>query len=148
MLPNYIFAIPLLVVRTPTGRRSNTQNLRVTPPSNAFFSTSQRPCPPKSAPPSRRFGKLAGKGPLHTTDEGIAVLVRNPAPTPYSLRPAGSAACFLGDEPICTHVSVTHAPLDHASLPFGCFLPSRHGTFTSQLERFYCSTTMSFYTRW
>ena len=56
--------------------------------------------------------------------------------TPYSLRPARRAACLVGDEPVRVLCAGTHAPLDHASLPFDCFLPSRHGTHTSHARTF------------
>ena len=48
LLPNYTLVIPLRVFRTPTGRESNLQSLRATPPYNTFFSAGHWPCPPKS----------------------------------------------------------------------------------------------------
>ena len=45
--------------------------------------------------------ELAGEGRLHTTDDGIVLLVRQPTSQPPSdsLRPMGRAACLLKDEP-------------------------------------------------
>ena len=48
--------------------------------------------------------ELAGEGRLHTTDDGIVLLVRQPTPQPPpdSQHPAGHAACLLNDEPVRT----------------------------------------------
>ena len=62
----------------------------------ARFSSYQRPS-------FSEIQELAGPGRLHTTDEGIALLVHNPTPLTYSLRPAGRAACLLGDELACVY---------------------------------------------
>ena len=74
--------------------------------------------------------------PPYYRQEGIAFLVRSPTPTPCYLRPAGRAACLLGGE-LVHYVCVTaHAPLDHASLSFDCFLPSGQSTYTSHARPF------------
>ena len=62
------------------------------------------------APPFSEIQKLAGKGRLHTTDEDIVLLVRNPTPAHYYLRPAGRAASPLGDEPIPMYVPLFVRP--------------------------------------
>ena len=56
--------------------------------------------PSHQRPSFLQIQELAGKGRLHTNDDGIVLLVRNPTPAPYSLQPAGRAACLSGDEPI------------------------------------------------
>ena len=66
--------------------------------------------PPRQRPSFKEIQELVGKGRLYTTDEGIALLVRSPTPTPYSLRPAGRAACLCGDEPIRIHVRLLMRP--------------------------------------
>ena len=67
--------------------------------------------------------ELADKGRLHPTDDGIVLLVRQPAPqTPSDLQhPLGRAACLLNDEPvrICT---TALPPLGHAGWSFDSFL--------------------------
>ena len=99
-------------------------------------------------PPFSEIQELAGKGRLHTTDEDISLLVRNPTPAHYSLRPAGRAACLLGDEPIRIYV-----PL----LMRSGIMQARHSTASSHLgtartlricERFYWWIGMSTFTRW
>ena len=147
LLPNYTLAI---------GRENNAQSLRATSPSNTSFSAGHWPCPPKSQrvfphlspPPFSEIQEFAGKGRLHTTDEDIALLVRNPTPAHYSLRPAGRAACLLGDEPIRIYV-----PL----LMRSGIIQARHSTASCRLgtartlrifERFYWWIEMSTFTRW
>ena len=65
-------------------------------------------CYPSHKRPSLSYIKeLAGKGRLHTTDDDIVLLVRNPtlpstrADTPNSV---GRAACLLNDEPLRIYV--------------------------------------------
>ena len=63
-------------------------------------------------------------------------------PRPYSNPgPLPLAACRARGLPFGRRTNLygraaTHAPLDHASLPFDCFLPSRHGTSTSHARAF------------
>ena len=58
--------------------------------------------------------KLAGKGRLHTTDNDIVLLVRNPITLPptRSDKPdsVGRAACLLNDEPVCIYVPLLMRP--------------------------------------
>ena len=85
--------------------------------------------PSHQRPSFAEIQELAGKGRLHTTEDGIVLLVRNPSPPPLpgSERPVGRAACLLNDEPVRIYVPLTtHAPLGHAGLPFHGFLPPRH----------------------
>ena len=66
-------------------------------------------CSPLHQRPSfLKIQELAGKGRLHTTGDGIVLLVRQPTPQPPSdgQRPVGRAACLLKDE----HVRI-YAPL-------------------------------------
>ena len=56
---------------------------------------------------------LAGKGRLHTTDDDIVLLVRNPTlPPTKSDKPnsVGRAACLLNDEPIRIYVPMLMRP--------------------------------------
>ena len=50
--------------------------------------------------------ELTGKGRLHTTDDDIVLLVRNPTspPTPDVPSSMGRAACLLSDEPVRIYV--------------------------------------------
>ena len=75
------------------------------------LSAGRRPCPPTflACYPSHKrpylsdIQELAGKGRLHTTDDDIALLVRNPTlPPTRSGEPnsVGRAACLLNDEPV------------------------------------------------
>ena len=84
--------------------------------------------------------KLAGKGRLHTSDDDIALLVRNPTPTPTrSDKPnsVGRAACLLNDEPVRMYVPllmcpwIMHACYSTASCHLGTTRTLR------MLERFY-----------
>ena len=57
--------------------------------------------------------ELAGKGRLHTTDDDIVLLVRNPTPpltTSAELNSVEPAACLLNDEPIRTYVPFFMSP--------------------------------------
>ena len=56
--------------------------------------------------------ELAGKGRLHTTDEGVVLLVHQLTP-PHpsdSPRPVGRAACLLNDEPVRLYVQPVMRP--------------------------------------
>ena len=72
--------------------------------------------------------ELAGKGRLHTTDDDIVLLVRNPALSPTrSEKPnsVGRAACLRRASSNLRFPA--HAPLDHASLSLdGLLSPSHH----------------------
>ena len=60
--------------------------------------------------------ELAGKGRLHTTDNDIVLLVRNPTPplkTSVESSSVGRAACFLNDEPIRIYVPLLMLSLIH-----------------------------------
>ena len=57
--------------------------------------------------------ELAGKGRLHTTDDDIVLLVRNPTmPPTRSDKPnsVGRAACLLNDEPVRIYVPLLMRP--------------------------------------
>ena len=59
--------------------------------------------PSHKHPPLSDIKELTGKGRLHTTDDDIALLVRNPTLLPTrSDKPnsVGRAACLLNDEPV------------------------------------------------
>ena len=60
----------------------------------------------------RISAELAGKGRLHTTDDGIVPLVRQltPPPPPDSQRPVGRAAWLLNDEPVRIYVPLHMRP--------------------------------------
>ena len=98
--------------------------------------------------PFSEIQEIAAKSRLHSTDEDIVLLVRNPAPTHYSLRPAGRVACLLGDEPIRIYV-----PL----LMSTCVMQVCHSTSSCHLgtartlrmlERFFWWIGMSICTCW
>ena len=92
--------------------------------------------PSHQRPPFSEIQELVGKGRLHAIEEDIVLLARNPTSARYSLRPAGRAARLLGDEPVRMYVPLLMRPWIMQSLPFDCFLPSRHGTHTSHVRAF------------
>ena len=68
--------------------------------------------PSHQRPSFSEIQELAGKGRLHTTDDGTVLLVRQPTPqpAPYSQRPVGRAVCLLTDGPICIYVPLIMRP--------------------------------------
>ena len=94
--------------------------------------------------------ELAGKGQLHTTDDGTLLLVRQPTPQRPcdSHRPVGRTACLLNDEPIRIHVPLLKRPWamqachSMASCHLGTTRPLR------MLERFYWRISMSICNQW
>ena len=63
--------------------------------------------PSHKRPPLSDTQELAGKGRLHTIDDDIVLLVRNPTlPPTRSDKPnsVGRAACLLNDEPVRIYV--------------------------------------------
>ena len=55
--------------------------------------------------------ELAGKGRLHTTDDNIVILVRDPTlPPTRSDNSVGRAACLLNDEPVRIYVPLLIRP--------------------------------------
>ena len=68
--------------------------------------------PSHQRPSFSEIQELAGKGRLYTTDDGTALLVRQPSPQPPSdsQRSVGRAACLLNDEPIRIHVPLLMRP--------------------------------------
>ena len=95
--------------------------------------------------------ELAGKGRLHTTDDDIVLLVRNPAlPPTRSDKPnsVGRAACLLNDEPVRIYVSLLMRPwiMQACHSTASCHL----GTTRTlrMLERFYWRIGMNVCTRW
>ena len=109
-------------------------------------------CYPSNQRPSLSdIQELAGKGRLHTTDNDIVLLVRNPTPplkTSVESSSVGRAACFLNDEPIRIYVPLLMGPwvmqACHSTAP--CHL----GTTRTwrMLERFYWWIGMNVCTRW
>ena len=94
--------------------------------------------------------QLAGKGWLHTTNDGTVLLVRQPTPQPppESQRPVGRAACLLKDEPVRIYVPLLMRPwlMQAGHSTASCNL----GTTRTlrMLERFYWWIGMSICTRW
>ena len=68
--------------------------------------------PSYQCPSFSEIQELAGKGRLHTADDGIVLLVRQSTrQPPYdSQHLVGSAACFLNDEPIRIYVPLLMRP--------------------------------------
>ena len=92
-----------------------------------------------------------GKGRLHTTDDDIVLLVRNPTPPP--IRPnkhnsAGRAACLLKDEPVRTCAPL----LMRLWIMLACHSTASCHLSTTRmlrvLERFYWWIGMNVCTRW
>ena len=78
----------------------------------AFYASHQRPS-------LSGIQKLAGKGRLHTTDDDIVLLVRNPTPTPTRSDKPGSVgrtACLLNDEPVRIYMSPCSCALGSCKL--------------------------------
>ena len=71
--------------------------------------------------------EFADKNRLHTTDDGIVLLVRQltPPPPSNSQRQVGRAACLLNDERVRIYVS-QHMFSGYAGFQFDSFLPPRH----------------------
>ena len=69
-------------------------------------------CPTHTRPSLSDIQELAGKGRLHTTDDDIALLVRNPTPPPRSAKAnsVGRAGCLLNDEPVRIYVPLLMRP--------------------------------------
>ena len=83
--------------------------------------------------------ELAGKGRLHTTDDGIVLLIRQPSPQspPDSQHPVRRAACWLNDEPIRIYVRLLMRPwiMQARHSTASCHLGTTHAL--RMLERFY-----------
>ena len=95
--------------------------------------------------------ELVGKGRLHTTDDDIVLLVRNPTLPPTSSdkpNSVGQAACLLNDEPVRIYVPLLMRPwimrVCHSTV--SCHLGTAHTLRI--LERFYCWIGMNACTRW
>ena len=107
-------------------------------------------CPSHKHPSLSDIQELAGKGRLHTTNDDIVLLVRNPTPpptTPDEPSSVGRAACLLNDKPIRIHVPLLMRPwIMHCHSTVSCHL----GTTRTlrMLERFYWWIGMNVCTRW
>ena len=106
--------------------------------------------PSHQRPSFSEISELAGKGRLHTTDDGTGLLVRQPTPQPPSdsQRPVGRAASLLNDDPIRIYVSLLMRPwvMQACHSTSSCHL----GTTRTlrMLERFYWWIGMYICTRW
>ena len=71
-------------------------------------------CHPSHKRPSlSEIQELAGRSQLHTTNDDIVLLVRNPTPPPTRSDKPNSvwrAACLLSDEPVCIYASLLMHP--------------------------------------
>ena len=107
------------------------------------FASHQRP----SFPEIQGF---AGKGRLHTTDDGIVLLVRQLTPYPPSDSPrlVGRAACLLNDEAVRIHVPLLMRPwvMQAGHSTASCHLGTRRTL--RMLERFYWWIGVNICTRW
>ena len=127
-----------------------------TPPSSSLFLAAHWPCPPyvwRVSPHTcasffSEILELAGKRRLHTTDEDIVLLVRNPTPAHYFLRPEGRATCLLGDELIRIYAPLLMRPwiMQASHSTASCHL----GTARTlrMLERFNSLVKISICTLW
>ena len=84
--------------------------------------------------------KLAGKGRLHTTDDDVVLLVRNPTlATTTADKPnsAGRAACLLNDDPVGIYVPLLIRPwiMRSCQSTASCHLGTKRTL--RMLERFY-----------
>ena len=113
--------IPSRVIRMPIGSANSTQSRRATPRYVTSLSVGRRSCHPRSwqchpspkRPSPSDIQELAGKGRLHTTDDDIVLLVRNPTLPPTSSdkpNSVGRAACLLNDEPVRIYVPLFMRP--------------------------------------
>ena len=100
LLPNYTLVILLRVIRTPAGRGHAEPvccaaiQYIIIGRQWALPTELVTRFPSYERPSFSKIQELAGKGRLRATDEGTVLLARNPAPAPYSLQPAGRAACL------------------------------------------------------
>ena len=107
--------------------------------------------PPHKRLPLSDIQELAGKGQLHTTDDDIVLLVRNPTPPPAtSDKPnsMGRAACLLNDKPIRMYVPLGMRPW---TMQARCSTASCHldtACALHILERIYWWIDMNVCTRW
>ena len=94
--------------------------------------------------------ELAGEGRLHTTDDDIVLLVRNPTPSPTPDAPSlvGRAVCLLNDEPIRIYVPLLMRPwiMQTCHSTASCHLGTRRTLRI--LERFYWWIGVNVCTRW
>ena len=106
--------------------------------------------PSHQRPSFSEISELAGKGRLHTTDDGTGLLVCQPTPQPPSdsQRPVGRAASLLNDDPIRIYVSLLMRPwvMQACHSTSSCHL----GTTRTlrMLERFYWWIGMNICNRW
>ena len=119
LLPSHNSASPPRAIGTLIGRGNNRPSLRTTPPCGTSLLAGRQSyqdflsCFPSHQRTSfSEIQELAGKGRLHTTDDGTVLLVRKPTPQPPpdSQRPVGRAACLLNDEPIRVYVPLLMRP--------------------------------------
>ena len=158
LLPSHNSGIPPCAIRTLIGRRSNRPSLRTTPPCGTSLLAGRQPyqttfcqCFPSHQRPSfSEIQELAGKGWLHTTDDDVVLLVRQPTPQPApdSQRPVGRAACLLNNEPIRIYVPLLMRPW----VMQACHSTASYHLGTTRtlrmLESFYWWIGMSICTRW
>ena len=138
LLPNYTFVVPLRVIRPPTGKREQ----RAEPTRfaaiqyiahrslSAFCLT---PAPPLLGDPRARWQR-----PPPYYRRGRCPPRPQSKPGPPLLTACGARGLPFKRRTNPYLRAATHAPLDHASLPFDCSLPSRHGTHTSHARAFLC----------
>ena len=83
--------------------------------------------------------ELAGKGRLHTTDDGIAFLVRNSTPprTPDEPISVGRATCLLNDEHIRIYAPLFMRPWIMQACHSTAFCHLGNARTLRMLERFY-----------
>ena len=89
LLPSHSSGNPPRAIRTLIGRENNRTSLRATPPCDTSLLAGRHPYQTTfvvfSFAPAFFFSEIqeiAGQGRLHTTDDGIVLLVRQPTPQP------------------------------------------------------------------
>ena len=106
--------------------------------------------PSHQRPSFSEIQELAGKGRVHTTDNGTVLLVRQPIPQPApdTQRPVGHAACLLNDYPIRIYVPLLMRPWVMQACHSTAFCHLGTTLTLRMLERFYWWIGMSIRTRW
>ena len=115
------------------------------PPAEFFLSP-----PHKFQPSFAEVRKLANKGRIITTDDGVRLFARQPTkpPTANATRPGGRAARLLQDEPIRIYVPMTMRPWVMIACHSNALCHLGSARTLAILEQFYWWIGMSISTRY